>query len=628
MADSTDPADRYSVLWHSGNRPDLDAFLASAGPLSARQLADLVCTDQRERWRAGDRVRVEAYFQRFPRLRSDPALALDLVYAEVLMREGDGSAADADLSARFPDLAPALRVQVDLHRALAARPAPADDDPLPARFGRYEIRRPLGRGGMGTVYLAHDTQLNRLVALKVPLLDSDPGSARQFVREARAAAALQHPNICPVYDAGEIDGRPFLTMAYLEGEPLSARVRRGPLPVAEAVRLVRTMAEALDGAHRAGIVHRDLKPANVLHNAKGQPVITDFGLARNLMATSGDSQSGRQIVGTPNYMAPEQVNGDPGAGGPAVDIYALGVVLYELLTGARPFDGPLGTVLARITTDDPEPPSRRRPEVDSRLSAICLTALAKSPADRYPSMDAFASALDGWLAGRPASARRRRPNYRALVAPAVLVVLLAGGVLVWRPWKSGATGGDPPAPAARDPQAADALADRAWAFNDGGNLDGAIDHSTRALALDDQCVKALLCRANARLQKMEVRAAIADLDRAATLAPGDHQPEVDLAWAYHELGDHDAALAHANRALQLKPSSEEAYYQRGGAHLNKRMYREAVADLTEAIRLKADYAMAYRDRAAAYRGLGQDALAERDEKAAAAAEAAGGNPKR
>src|SRR5262249_15289070 len=114
MADSTDPADRYSVLWHSGNRPDLDAFLASAGPLSARQLADLVCTDQRERWRAGDRVRVEAYFQRFPRLRSDPALALDLVYAEVLMREGDGSAADAALSARFPDLAPALPVQVDL----------------------------------------------------------------------------------------------------------------------------------------------------------------------------------------------------------------------------------------------------------------------------------------------------------------------------------------------------------------------------------------------------------------------------------------------------------------------------------------------------------------------------------
>src|SRR5262245_40475622 len=141
MTESTDPADRYSALWEVGSRPDLDAFLASAGPLSARELADVVCTDQRQRWRAGERVSVEAYFRRFPQLRSDPVLALDLVYAEVLMRESDGSAADADLFARFPDLAPALRVQLDLHRALAARPAPADDAPLPARFGRYEIRR-------------------------------------------------------------------------------------------------------------------------------------------------------------------------------------------------------------------------------------------------------------------------------------------------------------------------------------------------------------------------------------------------------------------------------------------------------------------------------------------------------
>src|SRR4051794_4160842 len=358
MADSTDPAEQYSVLWQGGRRPDLDAFLASAGPLTPRQLADLVCTDQRERWRAGDRVPVESYFARFPQLRSDSALALDLLYAEVLLQGASDPTVDADLSRRFPDLAAALRVQVDQYRAQAAPPPTATDDrPLPPRFGRYEVQRLLGRGGMGTVYLARDTQLNRQVALKVPMLDGDPGRVRLFVREAQAAAALRHPHICPVYDAGEIAGRPFLTMAYLEGEPLSARVARGALPVAEAVRLVRTMAEALEEAHRAGIVHRDLKPGNVMLDGQGRPVITDFGLARNLAAVP-DSRSGQAMVGTPSYMAPEQVNGTAGAGGPAVDVYALGVVLYELLTGARPFDGPLGTVLARITTDDPEPPSR------------------------------------------------------------------------------------------------------------------------------------------------------------------------------------------------------------------------------------------------------------------------------
>src|SRR5262249_30814640 len=155
----------------------------------------------RERWRAGDRIPVEVYFNRFPRLRADATLALDLVYAELLMREGEGLGAEADVTIRFPELAPALRIQIDLHRGLAVPPPPTGDEPLPSQFGRYEIQRPLGRGGMGTVYLALDTQLNRLVALKVPRLDGEPVRMRQFLREARAAAALHHPNICPVFDA-------------------------------------------------------------------------------------------------------------------------------------------------------------------------------------------------------------------------------------------------------------------------------------------------------------------------------------------------------------------------------------------------------------------------------------------
>jgi tetratricopeptide (TPR) repeat protein/predicted Ser/Thr protein kinase len=618
MAESTDPAELYSVLWQSGRRPDLDAFLGSAGPVTLRQLADLVCTDHRERWRAGDRVPVETYFERFPQLRADPAVALDLVYAEVLLREHEGGpAAEMDLSKRFPDLAAALRVQLDLHRALVPPPPAAAGDPLPARFGRYEIQRPLGRGGMGAVYLARDTQLNRLVALKVSLLDGDAARARQFVREARAAAALQHPNICPVYDFGEIDGRHFITMAYLEGEPLSARVRRGPLPVVEAVKLVRTLAEALDEAHRAGVVHRDLKPSNVMANAKGQPVITDFGLARLLTATGGDSQSGQHMVGTPSYMAPEQVNGAAGTVGPAADIYALGVVLYELLTGARPFDGPLGTLLARITTDDPQPPTRLRSDVDARLSAICLKALAKRPADRHPSMAAFAAALDEWLAGpaKPAPARRLRLAVVGLGAAVLLVV----GLLAWRPWGRQIPAGNPPTDsprppaAARDPAGAEARAELAWRINDDGELDRAVEESTAALALDDRCVSALLCRANARLKKGNARLALPDLSRAAEIDPNNHEPEIDLAWAYNELDQHDEALKHADRAVHLRPDSAEAYCQRGGAYKRLEMYREAVQDLTEAIRLKDDYEMAYRERAEAYEELGEDDLARRDD---------------
>src|SRR5262249_3052224 len=154
-----------------------------------------------------------------------------------------------------------------------------------------------------------------------------------------------------------IDGRTFITMAYLEGGSLADRIERGPLPVREAATLVRTLAEALEEAHRRGIVHRDLKPANVLHNARGQPVVTDFGLARRLTPLSAETLSAQGVVGTPAYMAPEQVNGDTAAIGPATDVYALGVVLYEVLTGTRPFDGALGTLLARITTDRPQSPS-------------------------------------------------------------------------------------------------------------------------------------------------------------------------------------------------------------------------------------------------------------------------------
>jgi hypothetical protein len=302
------------------------------------------------------------------------------------------------------DAAPALR-----RAAVPAR--------LPAQFGRYRLERLLGKGGMAAVYLAYDTQLDRPVALKVPRFrGDDEGPQRErFFREARAAATLRHPNLCPVYDIGEHDGVCYLTMAYIDGKPMSAYLPgKKPVPLQKAAALVRVLARALQEAHEAGVIHRDLKPANILISRKKEPIITDFGLARRAAADDQRLTQSGAMMGTPAYMPPEQVNGDVGAMGPGCDIYSLGVILYELLAGRRPFEGPTGLLMAQIVMDPPPPLDEFRPGVDPALEAVCVKALAKRPADRYPSMRAFAAALDEWLAGEapaaPGPARARAPS--------------------------------------------------------------------------------------------------------------------------------------------------------------------------------------------------------------------------
>jgi hypothetical protein len=338
---------------------------------------------------------------------------------------------------------------------LATRPRERRDtaaEELPRSFGRYELRSLLGRGAMGAVYLAHDPQLDRLVALKIPrLLDDDLTAwGDRFLSEARAAATLNHPNICPVFEAGEADGQPYLTMAYIDGETLAARLRRtGPLPVREAVELVRTISRAMAEAHQRGIVHRDLKPANIMVDRREQPVIMDFGLA--LRAAAGDdlrlTLSG-VAMGTPCYMPPEQAGGDLEAIGPPADVYSLGVILYELITGQVPFQGrTFGKLLAQIERDDPPPPQSINAQVDERLGGIILQALAKAPEDRFASAAEWADALDAYLAGAPAlagtrvarqlvettdwktpraSAAASRPRFWKNVALGALGVFLAG----------------------------------------------------------------------------------------------------------------------------------------------------------------------------------------------------------
>jgi serine/threonine protein kinase/HEAT repeat protein len=273
--------------------------------------------------------------------------------------------------------------------------------PMPERFGRYQILKKLGQGGMSSVYLAHDGQLDRRVALKIPQLSGENFQLQvdRFYREARAAATLNHPNLCPVFDVGEIDGIAYLTMAYLEGKLLSSYVSATPpLNPRQIATLLRKIALGVHEAHKKGIIHRDLKPSNIMVNPRGEPVVMDFGLARRFTGDARLTQTG-VVPGTPAYMSPEQIRGDTDVMGPRSDIYSFGVIFYELLTGRLPFRGDRMAMLAQILADEPPPPAQFRPELDPALQAICLKAMAKDPGQRYPSMEAMATALADYLRG-------------------------------------------------------------------------------------------------------------------------------------------------------------------------------------------------------------------------------------
>jgi tetratricopeptide (TPR) repeat protein len=305
----------------------------------------------------------------------------------------------------------------------------------------YEILGELGRGGMGVVYQARHTALNRLVALKVvrSAEHAGPEERARFRREAEALARLQHPHIVQVYEVGEHEGLPFLVLELVSGGSLADRLEGSPKPARPAAQLLETLARAIDAAHERGLVHRDLKPANVLLTADGIPKITDFGLAKWLDVEVGQTPTGA-VVGTPRYMAPEQATGHIRTIRPAADVYALGAILYELLTGGPPFKGetPLET-LRQVLSEEPVPPRLLNPRVPRDLETICLKCLRKALGKRYASAAALAEDLRRFLDGRPIQARPislaergykwvwRHPARAALGG---VSVLLAGGVLV------------------------------------------------------------------------------------------------------------------------------------------------------------------------------------------------------
>ncbi len=306
----------------------------------------------------------------------------------------------------------------------------------------YEILGELGRGGMGVVYQARQVRLNRLVALKMILAGGHAGEAElaRFRLEAEAVAQLQHPNIVQVFDVGEAQGHAYISFEFVEGGTLARRLDHRPQQARFAAELIAVLARAVHAAHQRGVVHRDLKPANVLLTPEGTPKITDFGLAKRLDMQGGLTQT-NAVLGTPSYMAPEQAEAKHWAVGPPADIYALGAILYEMLTGRPPFlaETQLDT-LVQVVADEPLPPSRLHPKVPPDLEAVCLKCLHKEPRHRYTSAEALAQDLDRYLAGERTEAGaglnqswfRRYGRRVAAVALGVLVPPLLG--VLWFGW--------------------------------------------------------------------------------------------------------------------------------------------------------------------------------------------------
>jgi tetratricopeptide (TPR) repeat protein/predicted Ser/Thr protein kinase len=359
---------------------------------------------------------------------------------------GDGKAEPGHTDSQEPrtGFAPPFRALLGTPKVAAAvNPAglsevvPTANAELPAVPG-YEILAELGRGGMGVVYQARQCALKRLVAVKMILagLHADSTARERFRTEAEAVARLQHPNVVQIYEVGECDGRPFLCLEHIDGGSLLRKTGGTAQPEREAARLVETLARAVHAMHQRGILHRDLKPTNILLTADGTPKITDFGLAKLLDADSGLTRS-ETLLGTPSYMAPEQAAGETKKVGVPADVYSLGAILYELLTGRAPFQGatPLSTLL-QVRNQEPVPPRRLRPSVSLDLETICLKCLEKDPGKRYPSAQALADDLHCFLEGRPIQARpvpvwqrlwrsaRRRPALVAGTLGAVALVCL------------------------------------------------------------------------------------------------------------------------------------------------------------------------------------------------------------
>lgn len=373
-------------------------------------LAEMLRGDQRLRWLQGERFTIEAYFEHYPELRNDITAQRALVAGEIALRREAGESLDpAEFRRRFPHLNEWLAERFDSVHPQTSHDDSSHDDavdhPWPAVPG-FEILGEIGRGGMGIVYKARQSKLNRIVALKMLLGGPGAGTkaVARFRAEADAVAQLQHPYIVQIFDIIEHDGQLYLSLEYLAGGNLAKRTAGVAQPPEQAASYLRMLAKAMQFAHDRGIIHRDLKPSNILLTADGIPKITDFGLAKRLDGSTSTTKTGA-VLGTPDYMSPEQADGRSRDVGPLADVYSLGAILYDLLTGQPPFhDEAMVKVLDAVRFKKPKRPRDLNPQVPGDLEAICLKCLEKEPAQRYASAGDLAADLTRFLNGEPVHA--------------------------------------------------------------------------------------------------------------------------------------------------------------------------------------------------------------------------------
>ena len=615
-----------------------------------------LCIDQRRRWQLGERILAEAYLEQHPALLADPEALLDLIYSEIVLREENGeNPQPEDYFQRFPQFRTQLQFQFEVHQAIkddsltgftmkASNLVNPDNGPrspttsfMGTTAARYEIQEEIGRGGMGVVYRALQVDLKRLVALKMILAGSHAGANTQarFRTEAKAIARLQHPNIVQIYEVGEQDGCLFLALEFVDGVSLEKKFAGRSVPAAEAAQLVQTLARAIHAAHQHGIIHRDLKPSNVLLTGAGVPKITDFGLAKLLDAREGHTPSDA-FLGTPSYMAPEQASSSTDAIGPGADVYSLGTILYELLTGWPPFVGssPMETVL-HVLHNEPVPPSRLQPKTPRDLDTICLKCLQKEPQRRYASANDLADDLGRFLAHEPIQARpvtaaerllkwtRRRPAIAALVLVSLAAVLsLAAGLgwhyrerhtveqrrhnyqkflqcrddaLFYGIYGTLFTYTD----AARNRSATNIAARKALALMnvavEGAEppvLDSALSESEKTEILTG-CYQLLLLLADVAANGLpeqeradpsqRIREALALLDRAAQMRPSTPAYHLRRARYLRQLGDEDGARQEQRRADTLQPAGALDHFLRGQERFHQGEVEQACADFQIAL---------------------------------------------